>query len=163
MRDSVMRVAVNGRRSEDVLGYGRRARARSAVRHRDDLQVMPVRVVPAESSATVLVVDLLRLSVERVGPVRQLARHDAPVDLVELVLADEERVVLLRYVLLMVRSARSQASTSGMNGMISNGCLPGLRRRRRKHRVVHPRQISMNHPPITAALRPISANVAPDP
>jgi hypothetical protein len=46
---SLMRVAVNGRRTEDVLGHGRRARARSAVRHRDDLQDMPVGVVPVES------------------------------------------------------------------------------------------------------------------
>ena len=82
-------------RSRRARSPSSRARsAPAAVRHREDLQDVPVGVVPVEPATAVLVVDLAGLPVERVGPVRQAALLDAAVDGVELLLGDQERIVL---------------------------------------------------------------------
>jgi hypothetical protein len=52
-----------------------------------------VRVLPVDAAAAVVGVDLTRVLLEGIGPVRQPARPDPAEDLVELLLGDEERVV----------------------------------------------------------------------
>src|SRR5690606_14288450 len=71
----------------------------AAVRPRDDLEVVAVRIVEVEPAASVVAVDLARPRVHRIGPVFETALADPREDLVELVFADEERVVLDRQLL----------------------------------------------------------------
>ena len=70
------------------------ASAAAAIRPGDDLEPVPVRVVPIDAAPAIGVVDPARLLLAGIGPVRQAALADAPEDSVELVLADEKRVVL---------------------------------------------------------------------
>src|SRR6478672_5351099 len=74
--------------------WSARSTSPAAVRDGEDLQAVPVGVVPVEAATTVVGVDLVRPVVERVGPPLQSAVPDAGVDLVELLLRDQERVVL---------------------------------------------------------------------
>src|SRR5688500_18540948 len=60
----------------------------------DDLQEVAAGVLPVDAATPVVVVDLAGPAAARVGPVGQLPFPDAPEDLVELVLADQESVVL---------------------------------------------------------------------
>src|SRR5688500_11899259 len=55
---------------------------------------MAVGIVEVDATAAVVPVDRALLVLERVRPVVEAALADAPEDLVELLLADEERVVL---------------------------------------------------------------------
>src|SRR5688500_9310063 len=66
----------------------------ASVRHGDDLQVVSVRVVPVEAASTVVGVDLALGPMERVGPEGEPALDDPGLDLVELVLAHHERIML---------------------------------------------------------------------
>ena len=68
----------------------------AAVRHRDDLEQVPVRVVPVEAAAAVVGADLPFAAPVGVGPVRQAPVDDAGVNTVEVVVADQERIVLAR-------------------------------------------------------------------
>src|SRR5438105_6496223 len=67
----------------------------AAVRARDDLEEVAARVLEVHAAAAVVVVDLALLALARIRPVVEPALLDAAEDLVELLLADEERVVLL--------------------------------------------------------------------
>src|SRR5690242_8802310 len=72
----------------------RRRRAPGAVRARDDLEKMPVRILEVDAAPAVPVVRPAGLLAKRVGPVRELACPNPPEDLVELGLADQKGVVL---------------------------------------------------------------------
>src|SRR5687767_7637587 len=71
-----------------------RRSAATAVRTGDDLQPMPVRTLPIEAATPVPVVDLVRLTLEGVGPPRAAVTSQATENEVELLLTHEERVVL---------------------------------------------------------------------
>src|SRR5215216_5985079 len=64
------------------------------VRTRDDLQEVAVGREEVDAAAAVVRVDLARPGLTRIGPVRHLLFLDAAEDLVELVFAHEEGVVL---------------------------------------------------------------------
>src|SRR5205807_1539008 len=66
------------------------------VRAGDDLEQVAVGVSEVHAATTVVVVDLARSAERRVGPVVEPPLGDPTEDLVELVLADQERVVLRR-------------------------------------------------------------------
>src|SRR5205814_1269202 len=74
-------------------------RAATAIGSRDDLEVVAVWIVPVEPASAVVAVDAARLLMRRVSPVRQPTCLDALEDMVELVLAHEEGVVLDRQML----------------------------------------------------------------
>ena len=57
---------------------------------------MAVGVAEVDPAAPVVVIDLAAPALARVGPVVQLSRSDPAEDRVEVVLADQERVVLGR-------------------------------------------------------------------
>src|SRR5258708_5342424 len=67
----------------------------TAVRLGDDLEEVAARLFEVNAAAAVVVVDLALLLLHRIGPVVDALLLDAAEDLVELLLADEERVVLL--------------------------------------------------------------------
>src|SRR2546429_8082681 len=60
----------------------------------DDLEQVAAQILEVDATATEIVVDLSLLLLFGIGPVLELARLDAAEDLVELLLAHEERVVL---------------------------------------------------------------------
>lgn len=62
----------------------------AAVGTRDHFQDMAVRVVEIHAAAIVPVIDALRITVERIGPERDLAGSDSRQDFVEFRLRDEE-------------------------------------------------------------------------
>src|SRR4029450_7951863 len=66
----------------------------AAVGAGDDLQEVAARLLPVDPAAAVVGVDLARPPPAGVGAVGQPALPDAAEDLVELVLADQERIVL---------------------------------------------------------------------
>src|SRR5690606_11382578 len=68
--------------------------ATAAVRAGDDLEEVPVVAQEVHAAPAVVAVELARLALPGVGPVLHAALDDPPVDLVELRLADQERVVL---------------------------------------------------------------------
>src|SRR6266568_5097674 len=68
----------------------------AAVRTGDDLHQVPVRVGEVDAATAVVAVDLAGPGPAGVRPVRHVAPGDPPEDHVELVLADQERVVLGR-------------------------------------------------------------------
>ena len=55
---------------------------------------MAVGIGEVDAPSAVVVIDLTELALHRIGPVVEAVRSDAPEDLVELVLAHEEGVVL---------------------------------------------------------------------
>src|SRR5207248_8033701 len=65
-----------------------------AVRPRDDLEEVLARLLEVHAAAAVVVVDLALLLLHRIGPVVDALLPDAAEDLVELLLADEEGIVL---------------------------------------------------------------------
>ncbi len=70
----------------------------SPVRPCDDLEEVTVRVVPVDTSATVMMIDLTGSALGRVRPVLDPLGHDSAIRVVELVLADKKRKVLRRQV-----------------------------------------------------------------
>jgi hypothetical protein len=66
----------------------------TTVRARDDLEIVAVRVVPVQTAATIVVVDLERPLMHRIGPVGEPTRFDALENDIELRFAHEKRVVL---------------------------------------------------------------------
>src|SRR5207245_4429477 len=66
----------------------------AAVRPGDDLEEVAARILEVHAAAAVVAVDLALPLLLRVGPVVETALLDAPEDLVELLLAHEEGVVL---------------------------------------------------------------------
>src|SRR5262245_53471006 len=78
------------------------ASSTSAVRPRDDLEIVAVEVVPVQAAAAVVTIDLECLLMPRVGPIRQAALTDAREDRVELLLAHQEGIVLDRHRLVAV-------------------------------------------------------------
>jgi hypothetical protein len=68
--------------------------ATTAVGTGDDLEEVAVGILEVHAAATVVVVDLAGLCLARVGPVFQPPLTDAPEDVVEVVLADQEGVML---------------------------------------------------------------------
>ena len=68
--------------------------AEASVRRGDDLEEVAARILEVHAAAAVVMVDLALLLLRRVGPVVEAALFDAAEDLVELLLAHEERVVL---------------------------------------------------------------------
>src|SRR5262245_54647902 len=66
----------------------------AAIRPRDDLEQMTVRVLEVEAAPAVVAVDLSPLRLGGVGPIGELARLDPIEDVVELGLAHQKRVVL---------------------------------------------------------------------
>src|SRR5215813_3620052 len=69
-------------------------RAAAAIRARDDLEEMPVRILEVDPATIVPGVDLAALLTGGIGPVRQPVLANALEDLVELDLAHEECIVL---------------------------------------------------------------------
>src|SRR5207253_10438304 len=69
-------------------------RTAAAVGAGDDLEEMTVGVAEVDPTAPVVVIDLARPHLAGVGPVVQPPLFDTAEDRVEVVLADEERVVL---------------------------------------------------------------------
>src|SRR5262249_31292033 len=65
-----------------------------AVGARDHLEQVAVGVLEVDAAAAVVAVDLAGAALHRVGPVLEAALADAAVDVVEVALADQERVVL---------------------------------------------------------------------
>src|SRR5262249_62265254 len=65
-----------------------------AVRTRQYLEEMAVGVTEVETSTALVVVDLRGTLLERVGPVLEPTRADAPEDRIEVSLVDQEGVVL---------------------------------------------------------------------
>ena len=72
----------------------RRSGGAAAVGPCEHLEQVPVGILEVDAAAAVVMVDLARPPSSRIGPVREPALSDAAEDGVELVLADEERVVL---------------------------------------------------------------------
>jgi Transmembrane secretion effector len=70
--------------------------AAAAVRARDDLQQMTVRVGKVDSAAAVVMVDLRRAAPARIGPVSGPLSLDPTEDHVEVVVGDQEGIVLGR-------------------------------------------------------------------
>jgi hypothetical protein len=68
----------------------------ATVRTGDDLEEVPVRIVPVNTSAAVIPVDLARSRMTRIGPIWQISRANTRKDFVELGVADDESVVLAR-------------------------------------------------------------------
>src|SRR4029077_2616034 len=68
----------------------------AAVGSGQDLEQVPVRILEVQAAAAVAPVDLPALAAAGVGPVVDPAVADAAEDRVELLLADQERVVLRR-------------------------------------------------------------------
>src|SRR4051794_2453121 len=90
-----------GRSSEQAVRLSSRARCAAgqtsgatAVGPGDDLEVVTVVAEEVDAAASVVVVDLSRVALRGVGPVLHLALGDPSVDRVELIVADEERIVL---------------------------------------------------------------------
>src|SRR5678815_799888 len=83
------------RRSLAALRYQRvrlgRGRAAGAVGARDAFEQVPARIVEVDAPPAVPVVDPARFAPERIRPVREPARADPAEDLVELLLAHQER------------------------------------------------------------------------
>src|SRR5918997_1694496 len=74
-----------------------------------DLQEVPVRVLEVDAPAAPSGVDLALPALVRVGPVRHAPRGDAPEDLVELGVTDQEGVVLRRDAALGVHEVEAHA------------------------------------------------------
>src|SRR5512134_635931 len=90
-------LGVSPRRNRDIDDCGWVASMQStagAVRPRDDLEVVSVRIAPVQAATAVVAVDLAGLSMIRIGPVGKATIDDARVDRVEVGFAHEERVVL---------------------------------------------------------------------
>src|SRR6476646_3853527 len=83
--------------------------AAAAVGPGDDLQGVPVRIVPVHAPAPVVRVDRVRPAMARVGPVAQAALLDAAEDLVELSFADEEGVVRRNRLAVIVGEVQAHA------------------------------------------------------
>src|SRR5262249_22686306 len=71
-----------------------RSRA-AAVRASDHLEEVAVRILEVHAAAAVVAIDLAGPALHRVGPVLEAALSDAAVHVVEVVFADQERVVLV--------------------------------------------------------------------
>src|SRR4051794_28201441 len=69
---------------------------RAAVRTREDLEVVAVRILEVEAAAAVATIDCVGLVMVGIGPVRQASIVDALEHLIELGLAYEESVMGVR-------------------------------------------------------------------
>src|SRR6476646_4567697 len=75
----------------------------------DDLQGVPVRIVPVHAPTPVVRVDRVRPAMAWVGPVAQAALLDTAEDLVELNFADEEGVVRRNRLAVVVGEVQAHA------------------------------------------------------
>jgi hypothetical protein len=68
--------------------------AAAALRASDDFQEVPVGILEIETTPTVVIIDLTRLCLRRIGPVGKRPFANPSKNFVELFLVDEEGIVL---------------------------------------------------------------------
>jgi hypothetical protein len=75
----------------------------------DDLEEMPIRILEVHAATAVIVVDLARATLARVGPIVDAALADPGKYLIELSFSDQEGVMLRHYLVLRLIEIKTHA------------------------------------------------------